>query len=45
MQKENDEELIVEYASRSLSKEKRNYGITEKEALAIKWGVENFVYF
>lgn len=45
MQEENGKELILEYASRSLTKEEKNYGISEKEALAIRWSVEHFEFF
>lgn len=45
MQKENGEEKIIEYASRSLTKEEKNYAIAEKEALAIRWAVEHVQIF
>lgn len=37
--------MVIEYASRSLTKREINYGITEKEALAIKWGINYFQYY
>ncbi len=38
-------EKVIEFASRSLKKEEKHYGITEKEALAIIWAIEYFQYY
>ena len=32
----------IAYASRSLSKAEKNYGITELEALGVVWGAKHF---
>lgn len=39
------EPRIISFANRSLTAPERNYAQTEKEALALVWGVERFHYF
>lgn len=46
MQKKTDGiEYIIEYASRALTKAEKNYGITEKESLALIWGIQYFQHY
>ena len=40
--KDKDDEKVITYASRALTAVKKRYSQTEKEALAIVWGVEHF---
>lgn len=41
-QKDDDKELVVAFASRSLTDIERKYTVTEKECLAVLFGVEKF---
>jgi hypothetical protein len=36
---------VIDWASRKLTDAEKNYGITEKEFLAVAWGIEHFDYY
>lgn len=40
----NGRKVPIRWASRKLTKAEKNYGITEKELLAVIWGIEHFEY-
>ena len=42
LQKINDEDRVISYASRSLTRSERNYSVTERECLAVIFSLEKF---
>lgn len=45
LQKKNEQNHVVAFASRSLTKHEKNYPVTQKECLALIWAVERWKHY